>query len=211
VLDSDPNIVLVFPLVVGIDEEGRQRTNPLPGQISDRDTSDSVSSPDPLIRFRKLIRHIWWVDAAFYGLMRADTLSQTSLHPHHVSGDQLLIAELCLKGRFYEIPEELFFSRYHTHKTSARQKTLRQRVELIENRRLGRVSGSWKMILDHPSRLAKYVSFVRNAPLSMKQRLICYYEIAHSLGWWTRLRLHRFLARWRDFPWLRPDYPPRWE
>jgi glycosyltransferase involved in cell wall biosynthesis len=211
VLDADPAIVLAFPLVVRIDGEGRRRTKSLPGQISDQDTFDSVSSLDPAIRFRKLMRHIWWVDAAFYGLMRADTLSQTSLHPYHVSGDQLLIAEMALRGRFYEIPEELFFSRYHDRSTSRRQKSRRERVELIENKRLGRATAWWKVILDHPSRIAAYASFVRNAPMSRKQRFICYYEIAHSLAWWTRLRLHGFLARWRDLQWLRPDYPPRQE
>lgn len=209
VLDADPSIILAFPLIVGIDERGRRRTKPIPGQVTDRDTPDSVSSPDPVVRFRKLMRHVWWVDAPFYGLVRAAALAQTGLHPFHVSGDQLLIAELCFNGRLYEIPEELFFSRYHANKTSARQKTARQRVELIENKRLGPVSARWKIATDHPSRVIAYVSFVHDSGLSTSERLNCYYAIARSLGWWARLRLHGFLARWRDFPGLRPDYPPR--
>jgi glycosyltransferase involved in cell wall biosynthesis len=207
VLDTDQSVVLVFPLIAGIDDAGRPTT--LPGQILDRGSADSVSSPDPVIRFRKLIRHIWWVDAAFYGLMRADVLSDTSLHRYQRSGDQLLITEMCLKGRFHEIPDELFFSRYHANKTSARQKTHRQRAELIENRRLGHgVSAWWKVIRGHPLRIVAYVSFVRGAELSTLQRLVCYYEIARSLAWWTRLRLYRSLGRWHDFPSLRPAYPP---
>jgi glycosyltransferase involved in cell wall biosynthesis len=208
VLDADATVVLAFPLIVGIDEEGRRRKS-LPGQIYDRNSPGSVSSPDPVTRFRKLIRHIWWVDAAFYGVMRTNVLSETSLHRYQRSGDQLLLVEMCLKGRLYEIPEELFFSRYHTNKTSARQKTHRQRAELIENRPLGRgVSAWWKIIRGHPMRIAAYVSFVHRAPLSVMQRLVCYYEIARSLAWWVRLRLYLSLARWHDFPRLRPDYPP---
>ena len=142
VLDQDPSVVLVFPLIVGIDEEGRPRRS-LPGQISDRDSPGTVSSPDPVIRFRKLLRHIWWVDAAFYGLMRADVLAQTSLHRYQRSGDQLLVTQMALKGRLYEIPEPLFYSRYHSNKTSARQKTHRERAELIENRPLGKGITAW--------------------------------------------------------------------
>jgi hypothetical protein len=122
----------------------------------------------------------------------------------------LLLVEMCLKGRLHEIREELFFSRYHANKTSARQKTHRQRAELIENRPLGRgISAWWKIIRGHPMRIAAYVSFVHRSPLSIVQRLVCYYEIARSLAWWVRLRLYRSLARWHDFPWLRPDYPPK--
>lgn len=210
VLENDPSTVLVFTLAAAIDEEGRQKQF-LPGQISDRDTPDSVSSPDPVTRFRKLIRHIWWVDAAFYGLMRSDVLLQTSLHLYQRSGDQLLVTELSLKGRFYEIPETLFFSRYHSNKTSIRQKSMRQRAELIENRPLGRgISAWWKMIRGHPMRIVKYISFVSNSNLSRLQRVACYYEIVRSLGWWLRLSAYRLASRASGgFEWLRPDYPPR--
>jgi len=209
VLDDDPSVVLVFSLIEGIDENG-VRGKFLPGQITDRDSPDSVSSPDPVIRFRKLIRHIWWVDAAFYGLMRADVLSETSLHRFQRSGDQLLITEMALNGRLYEIPEVMFFSRYHSRKMSASQKTHRRRAELIENRPLGRgITAWWKIVRGHPLRIVAYVSFVRHAQLSTTQRLACYYEIARSLAWWMRLRTYRALSKRGSFEWLRPDYPPR--
>lgn len=208
-LDGDPSIVLVFSLPVGIDENGR-RLPYLPGQINDKDWPDSVSSSDPVVRFRKLVRHIWWVDAAFYGLMRADVLEQTSLHRAQRSGDQLLVTEMSLKGRLVEIPEELFFSRYHVNKTSAKQKTHRQRAEVIENRKLGRgVWSMWRIVRGHPMRLAAYVSFVKDSDLSRSQRWKCYYEIGRSAFWWARLRTYAFLRRWREFESLRPDYPPR--
>jgi hypothetical protein len=209
VLDADPSVVLVFSLIEGIDEEGRPRTH-LPGQINDRDFPGTVSSPDPVIRFRKLLRHIWWVDAAFYGLMRADVLAQTSLHRYQRSGDQLLVTEMSLKGRLYEIPEVLFFSRYHPNKTSARQKTHRQRAELIENRPLSRgIIGWWKTIRGHPMRLVAYASFVHHAELSTTQRLACYYEISRSVAWWVRLKIYQALSRIANVEWLRPDYPPK--
>jgi hypothetical protein len=208
-LDGDPSLVLVFSLIEGIDEESR-RGKFLPGQITDQDSPDSVSSPDPVIRFRKLVRHIWWVDAAFYGLMRAQVLSQTSLHRYQRSGDQLLVTEMALKGRLYEIPEVMFFSRYHSNKTSARQKSHRQRAELIENRTLGRgLNAWWKTVRGHPMRIVAYASFVHHAELSPRQRLVCYYEIGRSIAWWMRLRIYRALSRVASVEWLRPEYPPR--
>ena len=209
VLDEDPSVVLVFSLIAGIDEDGRRRGLP-PGQIIDRDSPETVSSPDPVIRFRKLLRHIWWVDAAFYGLMRADVLGQTSLHRYQRSGDQLLVTEMALKGRLYEIPDVMFFSRYHSTKTSARQKTHRQRAELIENRPLGRgPTAWWKIVRGHPMRLFAYGAFVHRSQLSSMQRLLCYYEIIRSAIWWLRLRSYQALSRVWNLEWLRPGYPPK--
>jgi glycosyltransferase involved in cell wall biosynthesis len=209
VLDKDPSVVLVFSLIQGIDENGQPRSY-LPGQITDRDSPETVSSPDPVIRFRKLMRHIWWVDAAFYGLMRSDVLAQTSLHRYQRSGDQLLVTEMALRGRLWEIPEAMFFSRYHAKKTSASQKTHRQRAELIENRPLGRgVTAWWKTVRGHPMRLVAYTSFVHGARLTTAQRLKCYYEIVRSVAWWVRLRAYLTFSRVGGFEWLRPAYPPK--
>jgi glycosyltransferase involved in cell wall biosynthesis len=209
VLDEDPSVVLVFSLIEGIDEKGRPRKF-LPGQITDRESPGTVSSPDPVIRFRKLVRHIWWVDAAFYGLMRSHVLAQTSLHRYQRSGDQLLVTEMSLKGRLHEIPEVMFFSRYHSGKISLRQKTHRQRAELIENRPLGRgVTAWWKTVRGHPMRLVAYASFVHHAELSKTQRLKCYYEISRSVAWWVRLKIYQTLSRGGNFEWIRPDYPPK--
>jgi glycosyltransferase involved in cell wall biosynthesis len=209
ILDQDPSIALVFSLIERIDEKGRSRRF-VPGQITDRGSPGTVSSPDPVIRFRKLVRHIWWVDAAFYGLMRADVLAQTSLHRYQRSGDQLLVTEMSLKGRLYEIPEVMFFSRYHSDKTSLRQKTHRQRAELIENRPLGKgMTAWWKIVRGHPMRLVAYASFVHHAELSKTQRVKCYYEITRSVAWWVRLKIYQSLSRRGNFEWMRPDYPPK--
>lgn len=48
-----------------------------------------------------------------YGLVRAEVMRKTSLHLPYYGADKVFIAELCLLGRFYEIPEVLFFCRVH--------------------------------------------------------------------------------------------------
>jgi hypothetical protein len=48
-----------------------------------------------------------------------------------MSGDQILLAELSLLGRFNEIPDVTFFSRVHARKTS-RVSTLRARTLVVD-------------------------------------------------------------------------------
>jgi glycosyltransferase involved in cell wall biosynthesis len=205
VLDEDPSVVLVWARTVGIDEQG----NRIPGVmgVSDLNSRVSVYSPDPVIRFRRLMRHMWWVNGPFYGVIRAETLEKTALHPVHMSGDQILLTELSLLGRFYEIPEEIFFSRVHAGKTSS-VSTLRDRALVVEPVPEGRrTHGWWKLIRGYPQRIAMYLSIISRAPITPGQKLSCYSEVARTLGWWLRLRGSQHVPSERLAEWLRPSYP----
>ena len=108
VLEEDPSVVLVWATAVGIDERGQQV--PMRYEVSDLNSPNSVYSPDPTVRFRRLLRNIWWTEGPFHGVIRAATLAQTRwLVPPHIGCDHVLLSELSLKGRFYEIPQEMFF------------------------------------------------------------------------------------------------------
>ena len=48
-----------------------------------------------------------------YGLMRTDVLRATRLQQNYTDSDRTLLCELALRGRFYELPEPLFYKRYH--------------------------------------------------------------------------------------------------
>jgi len=101
--------VLVWAKTVGIDEPRAARTAPI-YQASDMNSAESVYSPDPTVRFRRLLGNIWWVGGPFYGVTRSMILAATRwLHPRHMSGDEILLTELSLRARYYELPEEMFF------------------------------------------------------------------------------------------------------
>lgn len=187
-LDEDPSTVLVWAKTVGIDEGGRRL--PLAEEVSDLNSPDSVHSPDPTVRFRRLLRNIWWVDGPFYGVMRAGALAGTRwLHPRHMSGDQILLTELSLRGRFYEIPEEMFFSRVHAGKTSMRQRTLRERTRLVHQTKPGRGPiGWWNLFRGYPERLLMYSIIIWNAPISLQQKWICLQEVVRAATSWAALR-----------------------
>jgi glycosyltransferase involved in cell wall biosynthesis len=198
-LDEDPSTVLVWAKTVGIDERG-QRV-PLPYQVSDMNSAESVYSPDPTVRFRRLLRNIWW-GGPVYGLIRAKTLAATRwIHPRHMAGDHILLAELSLRGRFYELPEEMFFLRVHAGKTSWQHRSLRDRATLVNQRDPGRGPiGWWRLFRHYPERLAMYTVIIRNAPIALQQKGVCQLEVFRAAISWAAHRVRQVASRaspWR--------------
>jgi glycosyltransferase involved in cell wall biosynthesis len=189
VLEQDPSTVLVWGKTVGIDERG-QRV-PLANEVIDMNLAASVYSPDPTIRFLRLMRNIWWVDGPFYGLIRAKALEATRwLLPRHIGGDQILLTELSLTGRFFELPEEMLSLRVHAGSTSRQQRTMRDRSRLVFERDPGRGPiGWWRLFRGYPERLLMYTIIIRNAPISARQKWICQREVARAAVSWASLRV----------------------
>jgi len=190
-LDDDPSVVLVWAKTVGIDEGGERV--PLASEVSDLNSPRSVYSPDPVVRLRRLLRNMWWVDGPFYGLIRANALAQTRwLHPAHPSGDQILLTELSLKGRFYEIPEEMFFARVHPGKTSRRHSKLRDRATFLDDKRPGKKGlDRLRALRLYPKRVAMYAIIIVNSRLSFRQKLLCMTEVLRAIASWAVLRTHQ--------------------
>jgi glycosyltransferase involved in cell wall biosynthesis len=199
VLESDPSVVLAWATPVGIDEQGERVS--MPFEVSDLNSPNSAYSPDPTVRFRRLLRNIWWTDGPFYGVIRAATLAETRrLVPHHMSSDHILLTELSLKGRFYEIPGELFFSRVHSGKTSRQHRTLRERATLIDQQSPGKgVVGWWRMLRGYPQRIVMYTRFIVDSSLSPRQKLICQKEVLRAVASWGVLRMRQLMSG--ESPW----------
>jgi glycosyltransferase involved in cell wall biosynthesis len=200
VLDEDPSTVLVWAKTVGIDEWG-QRV-PLPYQVSDMNSAESVYSPDPTVRFRRLLRNIWWAATPLSGVIRAKTLAATRWnYPRHIAGDHILLAELSLRGRFYELPEEMFYLRMHAGKTTWQHRSLRDRAALVNRRDPGRGPvGWWRMLRSYPERLARYTIIVRNAPIGLRQKGVCELEVFRAAVSWAGLRVRQVASHaspWR--------------
>jgi glycosyltransferase involved in cell wall biosynthesis len=194
VLDRDPSVVLAWGKTVGIDEEGQRVQKP--NELSDLNSPNSVYSPDPAVRFRRLLRNIWWVDGPFYGVIRSTALRSTRwVHPPHHSGDQILLTELSLKGRFYEIPEELFFSRVHAGKTSQVHRSLRDRAALVDQRDPGGgLAAAFRALRAYPQRIWMYASAIAGEPLPLATKLRCAGEIPRAIGHWILLRARQLRA-----------------
>jgi glycosyltransferase involved in cell wall biosynthesis len=108
VLDQDPGIILAFSREQRIDPEGNI--------LQTRHHEMRIDDPRPHIRFRDLIfvRHSC---VAIGGVIRREILRKTPLIGSYVGSDRNLLAELGLLGRFFEIPEVLFYRRDHPENT----------------------------------------------------------------------------------------------
>ena len=183
-LDADPSVILAWGRTQGIDEHGEPTE--LPYELYDLNSPTSVYSPDPVVRWRRLMRNIWWVDGPFYGVIRSDVLAKVPVLRDHISCDHFLIADLILHGRFFEIPETLFLTRVHPGKTS-RVRTRRERAVLFEmdpakKRRLRRL----KVVRLYVYRPLTYLATVRAAPITPSQKAQCAVEVIQAGMRWLR-------------------------
>jgi glycosyltransferase involved in cell wall biosynthesis len=104
IMESDSEIALCYPKTYLVDADGR---NPEPYE----DNLHLVDE-DPEVRFRKLLAQVG-LSHQHLGVIRCSALKRTHLLGSHVTSDINLLAELTLYGKFYELPERLFYRRFH--------------------------------------------------------------------------------------------------
>ncbi len=103
ILDRDRSVVLCHSQVQIINEQGQFLHNYNIKLDTDR--------PEPQKRFHDLLS--WHLCYQIFGLIRSSALKKTSLLGNYGHADGVLLASIALQGRFYEIPEPLFFARKH--------------------------------------------------------------------------------------------------
>ena len=108
-LDTSPDAVLSFSDVVVIDAEGEQ--------IKLDHGWKEVKSPNPRVRFRRLVRPHGCRE--IFGVIRLNDLRRTRLILGAFHGDGVLLAQLGLLGSFVRVPELLFRSRSHSEQSAS--------------------------------------------------------------------------------------------
>jgi glycosyltransferase involved in cell wall biosynthesis len=181
ILDSDSSVVEVQSRVRIVDENG--------GHVEDYDRVLRTDAYEAHRRFRELA---WYDHKCFhiFGLMRSEALRRTPLLGYYCNGDGLLLARLALMGRFYEIPEYLFFSRRH-QKQSAN--TMPDRLTEQRTRYL-KVPGTlpaadwWhpkykgKIVFPDFRQFWEYLTSIWNAPAGPVDKTLCYLYMGPWLG-----------------------------
>ena len=191
-LADDPGVVLACSRIGGIDADGNKiviRAMPGPGQgivegkHLDMTARISPSSPDPVSRWRYMMRNLWWTPH-LYGVIRADVLARTPLHPAHYMGDHILLSELALHGRFTEVPQELLYIRIAATKTSrassARERAIVARPSVAARPTLVPLYAA----MAYPARFLEHASSIRRAPLSSSPRMACYAALVATVFRW---------------------------
>lgn len=123
-LDEHPDAVLSMPRVGVINEsgmqilgEGAEGSRAATGQLlTDAGfvhRRELLESERPHERFLAVLAHSQRCYELF-ALMRADALRKTPQMRSYPNAEKVLLAELALLGKYHEVPEVLFYSRWHT-------------------------------------------------------------------------------------------------
>jgi len=155
VLQEHEDVVLCYPKTTLIDESGHV--------IEPYEDNLDLRSPNVGDRFRSAVWNIRKVNV-IYGLMRSDVLRRTRLIGNYPGADVDLLIELTLYGRFFEIPEALFFRRMHADAYSSIQ-TLQGKQSFFDPKTCERIH------LNHWRRIVERLVSVWRAPLTVPSQV----------------------------------------
>lgn len=161
IMDAHPDVVLCYPIIIKIDAEGNEFETLDDG----RGTSNQ-----PFVRFRDLSRPETGCEP-IYGLIRPEALRRTGLQRNYTDSDRTLLSHLALLGRFYMLPEALFYKRIHAKKSTEVFADWRQRMEWFDPDNKDRIT------FPHWLQFFHYLEVIQDAPLALGQRLRCYLHI----------------------------------
>ena len=176
VLDKEPSVVLCHSEVLFIDDSGQF--------IKAYDSRlHNIGSPEPHLRFSDLIRTDHWCFDVF-GLIRSDALRQTPLIGTYAASDRNTLAALSLLGRFYRIPEHMFYSRDHIDRSIRKFPDPSYRLEWFDPKKQHAVAFPyWRIFLE-------YIKDINRVQISPTQYIKCYFHLLR----WLKTNL-RFLKR----------------
>jgi glycosyltransferase involved in cell wall biosynthesis len=182
VLDStDTSVVAVAPTTVMIDESGKEVGVDHPLEL-----------PQVKItaRFRRAVRRVGRANVLF-GLMRTDAARSLRGLASFPSADQVLIAELSLRGRILRINEPLFYRRVHPRSSWRAVGKYEGFAEWFDPKQSHQlVFPAWRIWLE-------MVRTPLQAPIPWAQRLSCAVLAAVI---WPRRKHRRMIAELRRVP-----------
>ena len=165
VLDQESFVVLSYPKTAIIDENGKI--------ISYHEDNLHLHSLAPHLRLRNFFRKPAGCNAVF-GLMRSQILSKTKLIGPFESSDHNLLLELSLLGKFWEVPEHLFFRRYHPQ--------MSRRICTLSSDYARWFDSSYAGLNRLPviKLLHELVKSIQNSPISFTEKFLCFVELIRA-------------------------------
>ena len=188
-LEADDSLVLAHSLTRVIDENGQF--------IENYDDGLRTSSLDPVVRARDLILkgHRCY---PIFGLIRLDALHKLPPQGSYAHSDRVLLLQLGLLGRYYEVPEYLFISTRHLgqsvwtmpERTKAKGFRLTRRAGTLPAMEWWDPTQARKIVFPEWNVAKEFFLSVARSPLTPWQRMRCYALVARWM--W---KYHRRMAK----------------
>jgi len=162
---SDPSVALVYPKAAFIDETGAT----LPFDISSHWDSIYTHAARPHVRLtRVLFANLF--GQPLYGIIKSSVLTQSLPYGLGcVAPDWIKLAEIAMLGTISEVPDVLFYLRYHKDNCTKRHSHWRDLIRWHDPH-------SRRALLYVPKHVAiviEYLRAIRYLPLSPMDRVLC--------------------------------------
>jgi glycosyltransferase involved in cell wall biosynthesis len=168
VLDTQPDVVLCYPKTRLIDSAG--------APIRDYEDTLHLVATSPRQRFNDLLRLIGLCNAHL-GLIRRAAMARTGLIGSERNSDTHFLAELTLYGKFWLLPEILFFRRFHEESSSwNRSDAERQRAYYDPGRMQPRAMHTVR-------KYRRLFGAVMRAPVGSRQRIGLVSDLCRYARW----------------------------
>lgn len=169
VLEADEELICAYAATQAVDEEG----NSVGGYYVDK---CHRMEDRPSVRFSKILG-VYPMHVVF-GLMRHDRLMRTSLWGGYASADRVLVAELALHGKIHELPEQLFYRRWHRDVSWTIDKSEREYAIWYDPKNADR-----KLNVPKLQRGLEYAKTIHRARLSPVESANAYRHLAEFAAW----------------------------
>lgn len=157
VLDNDPSVVLCSSDAGRIDWAGNEQTpNP--------DCPRCLDASSASERFAAIVLQTFWCYEIF-GLIRSENLRNIQPQGSNYGSDRVMLAELSLQGRFMQVPETLFFRRFHLKQSTC--------LPSAKARQLWQSGGRKRNMFWERGSIG-FVKALLKAPITPLERLQCF-------------------------------------
>jgi glycosyltransferase involved in cell wall biosynthesis len=161
-LDEHPDVVLAHSWSARVDSDGVV-TDAYEYPLN----TASARAPE---RFRSILFDSGGDDD--YGVMRIDVLRRTAMKESYHHADHTIIAELALYGRFYQVPDWLYYRRDHSGRAERACASMRSRCVNMDPRRASRLRHP--VVRLYGEYVWAYIRAIMRAPLSAADKRECY-------------------------------------
>ncbi len=185
VLNNNPDILVSQTAVRLIDENNKH--------LQDYDDLLHFISEKPYVRLNNYLFRRAGMWNAIFGLIRIEQLRETPLIGTYLSSDQVLLGELILRGKIYQVPERLFSRRIHSNQADGAYKSKDKATRIALAAWFDPENNKKHLIPYHVQHFLSYINSVYRAPLKWYEGLLSYLCItkwAFHKFIWTRI-IHR--------------------